>query len=151
VPKNRFITPETTRLDLSDDDWIDVKKRLSWGEETKITASTLGGMRGMKDSDNTEITMDWAEFQLRRLSTWIVDWSFVDARGKQVKVTRDAIKNLDPDTVDEIDEVLTAHIEAQEAERRPETADAAIEKHQQAIDALEMAKNAPAPDVSGQE
>ena len=146
--KCRFVTPETVRLELSDGDWIEVKKRLSWGEQQKLSGSTFGGVRGVGGGE-TEFTMEWERYQVLRLATWIVDWSFTDAKGKQVKVSRDAIGNLDQGTAEEIDVALTGHIEAQEVERDPETAKQAIERHEQAIAALEAAKNGVTPGETG--
>ena len=110
--KYRFVKPEVARLDLSDGDWIDVKRYLTYGEQQRITGSSIGKMR--MDQANPEVGVDWEKFSVVRLSTWIVDWSFVDESDKRVRVTSDAIRELHPDTIEEIDKVLTSHIEALE-------------------------------------
>ena len=108
--KNRFVAPETVRLELSEGDWIEVKARLTYGERARLSSSSFKA--GHIGSD--AIDLDFEAYALARLETWLVDWSFLGANGKVVPVSRTAIRNLDPDTSDEIDAALTAHIEALE-------------------------------------
>jgi len=109
VSRNRFVVPETVTLELSDGDWIEVKERLTYGEQQRLAG---GALRPKLTDGEIDISLDLETHSILRLSTWIVDWSFCDAKGKQVEVSRDAITSLTPDTVDEIEDALTAHIEA---------------------------------------
>ena len=113
--RNRFVSNEIVRLELSDDDWIEVKKRLSYAEQQRLATGAFSRM-GMADKE-IELKMDSETFNCQRLLIWIVDWSFANAKGKQVPVTLDAIKQLDPDTAAEIDDALAVHIEAVAAEK----------------------------------
>ena len=113
--RNRFVSNEIVRLELSDDDWIEVKKRLSYAEQQRLATGAFSRM-GMADKE-IELKMDSEAFNCQRFLIWIVDWSFVNAKGKQVSVTLDAIKQLDPDTAAEIDDALAVHIEAVAAEK----------------------------------
>jgi hypothetical protein len=121
VGRNRFVSAETTRLELSDSDWVEVKSRLSYGEQQRLAEAAFGDV-SMADaqSGNLHIKYTNAEFNLTRLATWLVDWSFVDAKGKTVKISRATIAALDPETVAEIDSALTAHLERQ-SEKKAET------------------------------
>jgi len=118
--RNRFVTLETARLELSDDDWIEVKHELSYGEEqrlassglSKVAVSTVGA-----NPDEVEVGMDMEAHNICRLSLWIVDWSFCDASDKRMDVSPTAIGMLASSTVREIDEALMAHIEAMAAEK----------------------------------
>jgi len=114
MSRNRFVTPETATLQLSDDDWIEVKERLTYGEQQRLAG---GALRPKLTDGEIDISLDLETHSILRLSTWIIDWSFCDAKGKQVEVSRDAIASLDPDTVEEIENVLTAHIEALEKKK----------------------------------
>lgn len=114
MSRNRFITPDTTRLDLSDGDWVEVKTRLNWGETQRISSSLLRSIKGSED----EMGIDWAKYGSLRLQTWLVDWSFKDGTDKPVKLTPAAIANLDPETAAEIDAVLSAHVEKLDAEKK---------------------------------
>jgi len=115
VGRNRFVTPETARLELSDGDWIEVKERLTYGEQQRLAG---GALRPKLTDGEIDISLDLETHSILRLSTWIVDWSFCDAKDKQVEVSRDAIASLDPATVDEIEKVLTTHIVALEEKKR---------------------------------
>ena len=118
--RNRFVSTEVVRLELSDDDWIEVKKELSYREEqqlagaglTKVAVSTIN-----PEPEEVEVGMDMAAHHICRLSLWIVDWSFCGENDKRMNVSPDAIGMLSPSTVREIDRALTAHIEAGETEK----------------------------------
>lgn len=105
--RNRFVTPETVTLELSDGDWIEVKERLTYGEHKGLTASALSrtGVLG-KDMG---VDIDFQAYELSRLEMWLVDWSLCDAAGKRVPVSREAISALDVDTAEEIEEALKQH------------------------------------------
>lgn len=113
----RFVTPETVRLELSDGDWIEIKERLNLWERERLTGTGIGGLRTSKDGD-PQIGLNYAHYVIQKLETWIVDWSFVDGDDKRVEISRDALRNLDPDTADEIDEALDAHIAAMEERKK---------------------------------
>lgn len=108
--KQRFVSAETVKLDLSEGDWVEVKGRLTYGERQRLAASSF--RTGHLGSD--AVDLDFEAYALTKLETWLVDWSFTDAKGKHVSVSRAAIRNLDPETADEITEALNAHIEATE-------------------------------------
>ena len=115
MSRNRFVLPETVRLELSDGDWIEAKKRLTYGEQQRLAG---GALRPKLIDGEIDISLDLETHSILRLSTWIIDWSFCDGKGKQVEVSGDAIASLDPDTVDEIEAVLTTHIRSLEEEKK---------------------------------
>ena len=41
MAKFRFIKPDTTRLQLSEGDWIEVKKILTYGEQQRLSGAAL--------------------------------------------------------------------------------------------------------------
>jgi len=122
MPRNRFVTKETKRLELSDGDWIEVKMRLGFGEDTRVQAAYMGRMRGMNAGiAEAEVGLDFERGQVERFAVWLTDWSFRDENDKPVKLSRDAIKALDPDTVAEMEAALDAHVEAlAEAKKAPD-------------------------------
>lgn len=126
MPRNRFVSPETLKLPLTDDDWLLVKKRLNYSEElrlqtagiTGVDARALAGQNGSLEAPREhEARINWEAHALERIALYVVDWSFVDETGKQRKLTREAIKALDLDTAQEIADALDAHIAAMEAEK----------------------------------
>ena len=113
MPRYRFIKPDSTRLPLSDGDWVEVKKLLTYGEQQRLSGSALTTLKSNPGSvgGGNEFGLDWELYNVRRLQIWIVDWSFRDENDRPVKITQEAISSLDPDTVTEIDEKLTAHLQ----------------------------------------
>ena len=110
----RFVQPVSVRLDLSDGDWIEVKKRITFGEQQYIATSGVVRRQTMASG----IDIDWAAFAVARIVTWLTDWNFLDGNGKSVPITQDAVNTLEPETVDEITKALDAHVEELEASKR---------------------------------
>ena len=100
--RSRFVIPNTVRLELSEGDWIEVKERLTYGEQQALAGASLDKMT----PGSTDIAINLQRYDIMRLDTWIVRWSFCDANGKAVKKTRDAIAALDPATAKEINDAL---------------------------------------------
>jgi hypothetical protein len=107
----RFVKPEVVRIPLTDGDWVDVKKRLTVGEARRATQSFVGHF----NADGSR-TPNMELLGMGMVLAYVVDWSFVDAQDKRVSVSLDAIKNLDQATYSEIDEAISAHVEAVERE-----------------------------------
>jgi hypothetical protein len=131
-------------VDLSDGDWIEIKERLTYGEERRLAGGAMHRVSGT-DEKNAGVDLDFELFSLRKMETWLADWSFIGKNGKQIPVSRSAIATLDSATAREIDEAITAHAELVEAESNPNAIDEMIKNHQQAIVDLETAKNARKP------
>lgn len=70
----RVVIPTTERVELSDGDWLELKRELSYGESLELSNATRlsGGQIDLRD------------YYLCRASLWIVDWSFVDAEQKPI-------------------------------------------------------------------
>jgi hypothetical protein len=119
MSRNRFVVPSTVKVDLSEGDWIELKERLTYGEQQRLASSALSRMTNA--GADAGIDLDFEKHSLMRMETWVVDWSFVGPNGKPVEITRRAISALDPDTAAEIDAAITAHIEALEAAKNPPT------------------------------
>ena len=119
--RDRFASGAAVRLELSDGDWVLVRAELSYGQQRRLTFAGLSGVpAALAEQDQApRLTMDMATYQLERLVTWVMDWSFVDADGQPVVVSREAIEALHPDTAAEIDAALDRHIEGLEAKKGP--------------------------------
>jgi len=114
----RFVAPETVRLDLSDGDYVEVKRRLTYGDRQQLQTAALASLQDRGELGSERISLDWARAQARRLEIYLVDWSFRDERGKRVAVSPEAIASLDPDTADEIHAALDKYLEQQEGEKK---------------------------------
>jgi hypothetical protein len=105
--RNRFVSNEIVRLDLSDGDWIEVKSELSYGEQQSLFLGDVQ-MTGMFGGEK-DVKVDLEMINIRDMVMWIVDWSFEDAKGKRVPVSLESIKALTGSTAEEVDAALTAH------------------------------------------
>ena len=115
--RDRFVEPNAVKLPLSDDDFVEVKERLSYGDEQRLSASLMGRVTAGSFAKVEDIPLEPERFGVDRLLIWIVDWSFKRG-GKAVPVSREAIAALDPDTVAEIDDALAEHIAGIEAGKK---------------------------------
>lgn len=124
MSKNRFVSPVVVRLPLSEDDWVEVKERLSFGEAQALNAAGLtrastGPANGhAPTADDFGLEIDMARWAVERVYAWLVDWSFRDAEGRPVKLSRDAVRALDSETAQEIQDALDRHVAAQEEAKK---------------------------------
>lgn len=104
----RFTDPHaTTRYELSDGDWVELRNELSFEEQRRVES---GGLVGRVEGGDMGVEVDWAAYGVARLVGWIADWSFTD-NGTRVPVNRETVGRLSPATAEELDAVLTAHVE----------------------------------------
>ena len=103
MPRNRFVDPNRIRLQISEDDWLEVKSELNVGEQKLLEAA---GVRRV--ADGVEIV--WEDYQIKRAAVWITDWSFQDSSGKQQEVSLEALRALDVETFAEVQAALNVHI-----------------------------------------
>lgn len=123
MPRDAFVDPNTIVLNLTEGDWIEVKERLTYGEQQRLASASLTSVQikaGRSADADTEINLDMQRHAIERIRTWVVDWSFRDKNGKQVKITQKTIENLKPDIADEINAKLDEYIELIEAGGSPE-------------------------------
>lgn len=121
MPRNAFVDPDTVQLPLSEGDWIEVKQRLTYGEQQRLSSASLTSVRIQAGrTDDTEIKLDMQRHAIERIFVWVTEWSFRDKSGKAVKVTRQAIENLREDVADEINTALDEYIEKINAGIDPE-------------------------------
>ena len=125
--RRRGVRPESVRLELSDGDWIDVKKQLNAGEQRRIFARMVKTMNvGEKPS------LDANHVGRSRVLEYLLGWSLVGLddqplpyRAEGAEAERGtAIDNLDFETYAEIVKAIDAHEEANEQARKNVTATA---------------------------
>ncbi len=85
MTRNRFVSPETVRLELSDGDWIEVKRRLTYGESQRLASAGLTSVKGERPQD-AEVGIDLERYNLTKLEIWLTDWSLRDARDKRDQI-----------------------------------------------------------------
>ena len=129
--KNRFVSTDTVRLDLSEGDWIEIKKELSVAERKRLEGSPMSGAHQDKenpDPNAVEMTMAWDRFFLLKLRLYIVDWSLVDGSGKRVKLSPEAISNLTDEDAEEVMAAINKHEEGLAEERKNRTGQFSVVK-----------------------
>jgi len=112
----RFVQPEVVRLPLSDNDFIDIKKELTAGEQRLIFTSLVKQM-----SFGEKAILEPRMVGMTKILAYLVAWSFLDSEGRPVPVSESAVNNLDLDSYSEIEQAIDAHdatVEAARAERK---------------------------------
>jgi hypothetical protein len=109
MPRCRFVAPDSDRYELSDGDWIRLKRQLTAGERWGIDAA------GVTELEDGKYQRDMAKRSVAIRLGWLASWSFVDEAGNQTKPTEETLTALDLPTIAEIDEAIIAHRKAQEA------------------------------------
>ena len=110
MARNRFVKPQTVRLELSDGDWIEVKKELNAGEHRRVFGRLVKDMRAGERAQ-----LDPEQVGLTKVVEYLVAWSLED-NGKPVEITEGAINSLDAQTFGEIVKAIDAHEAAVDAE-----------------------------------
>lgn len=107
MSRNRFITTERIRINLSDEEWIEIKKELNAGEERKQASLALVPI--VVEGKIVD-RIDWSQYELLRTSLWLVDWHIHDADGKVPVLSLDSIRALDVETFEEINGAIFKHL-----------------------------------------
>lgn len=108
----RGVKHDTVRLDLSDGDWIEVRRVLTVGEERDLVSLAVRGYRPDGTAD-----LDTKLLSFLAAATYITAWSLVGMEGlplpwvSNANVTKrvEVLRTLDTATMREIDEALEAH------------------------------------------
>lgn len=117
MSKRRGVKPETTRVDLSAGDWVDVKRCLTVGEESDVA---FKAMKAIGPDSRAEI--DGALMRFLMAATYIQGWSLLDYEGRPIawpvqKALEDRVavlRALDRATMEELEAAIAAHRETQE-------------------------------------
>lgn len=112
MARRRGVRPEQDRLDLSDGDWVDVKRRLTVGESRDIV--NLGMTRVSRDMDEAVVSPD---LPFMAAATYILNWSLLDYDGNPIPWPADepvsarvaVLRGLDRETMLEIENALEVH------------------------------------------
>jgi len=111
-PRELFHKPETKRLSLSDDQWVEVKAGLNAGDARRMDSLAV---KPLKLEDGTVVDrIDWSMYEFERDALWITDWSFSrqDSSGKvyPIPVSVAALQALDLDVFNELNDSVFSHI-----------------------------------------
>lgn len=119
---SRVVRPETVRIQISDGDWIDVKKRLNAGEARRVYTRMVKSAEAGKPFE-----LDPFQVGRSQIMAYLVNWSFTDqpitgefGQPAAAEVIGEALDNLDLDSFNEIATAVAAHETAMNKERDEE-------------------------------
>lgn len=117
--RNRFVNGDVNRIELSDGDWIEVKKDLNTGDQKKLEAA--GNGIPVRLADGTVHTpIDWAIYEIDRAVIFLTAWSFQDFTKdppQPVALTRAAIVAMDPPDFEEMNKAIFNWVMQRAAEK----------------------------------
>lgn len=111
MARERFVTPDSVRLPLSEGDWIDVKKELTAGDARKMFTDLVKDLRA-----GERASLDPAQVGLTKILTYVIGWSLTQG-GKPVPFTASALLALRQEDYQEISAAVDAHEAICEAAR----------------------------------
>lgn len=113
MPRLRFVTPNTVRLDLTEGDWIEVKEQLTYAEQQRLSGAMLRTVKTA--AGDNEMGVDFARYAVLRLQMYLTDWSFKGEDDKPVPLSPASIENLSQDAADEINGAIDRYLQEREA------------------------------------
>lgn len=115
----RFSKPESVKLNISQGDWLLVKKRLTAGEQRRVYTRLI---KRMVSGEPTEL--DPTLVGITTILGYLLDWSIKDAANNPIAVTDqtviDALSNMDGESFNEILQAVQDHEKAMADEREVE-------------------------------
>jgi hypothetical protein len=104
----RFVSPNVTRIQLTDGDWIEVKDTLSIGEVRHLTRLTTG--EGPNGEKRARLPIGFAQTLV-----CLVDWNLTDQNEKTVPISEEptrmaALDALSQDDFMEIEAAVDKHM-----------------------------------------
>lgn len=115
---SRVVVPESDIVQISNGDWLLVKRRLNHGEYQELLARKYIA----ESSGVVRVNLHKAGWE--KIAIYLLDWSLVNGKGEKLAISGqspDAIDQaldiLDPESVDEIGRAIDTYVAAREAER----------------------------------
>jgi len=117
-----MVRPETVRIPISDDDWIEVRKRLNAGEARRVFS------RMVKTSEaGKPLEVDTFQIGRSQAVAYLVNWSLAEfpirdefGRPASPDVIGEALDTMDMESFTEITTAIANHEKAMDAERSAE-------------------------------
>jgi hypothetical protein len=108
----RGVTQDVVRLDISDGDWVQVKRALTVGEERDLVSLAVRGYRPDGTAD-----LDTKMLSFLAAATYLTGWSLIGVDGMPIPWMAaaamskrvDVLRTLDTATMAEIDAAIDAH------------------------------------------
>lgn len=106
--KQRFNTGTTAMLHISETEWVKIKALpLTVADQKKVEAA---GIKPHSVDGRVFNLVDWATHDIIRAEIFIIDWNLTDADDKGVDYSPDALRALDDDSFEEVNNALLKYI-----------------------------------------
>jgi hypothetical protein len=109
VPRPRTVSAKNRpykHVELSEGDWINIKRKLNYGEASDLYDATYrSSVGGAEVTTAREVRM--SVFNVQRIMLYILDWSFIDDENKSLPISVESIRALDQETTLEIHTAIT--------------------------------------------
>lgn len=103
----RVVSPGSDRVEISDGDWIEVKRELNTGDSKRLEGA---GLKPPVMVEGRVISpIDWTVYELERALIFLTDWSLKGADDKPLPLNLDSLKAIDPPSFDEINNAIVKH------------------------------------------
>jgi hypothetical protein len=104
--------------------WIKIKRFLNVGEDRAVKTAGWKGVTGISQegSGEAEIRMDWKSMGFSRALAYLVDWSLEDDKQNRMPLTLNTVTALHDELFQLIENAITAHVEAMDAEKKAKQA-----------------------------
>jgi len=87
---------EVDRIEFPDDQWVDILKKMSYGDKQKLVASYMAVEQKLKGVEGGDLGLDIETGNIALLKINIKGWSFIGKDGKKVApVNREYVERLD--------------------------------------------------------
>lgn len=141
---SRFVQPESRKLDLSNGDWLIVRKRLTTGERRDAYR------RAYVENSRGDFVVHTALVPTVMVTAYLLDWSLADTAGQQMAifgqpwdVVASYVDALDPVDFTELRDAIEAHQVAMTEEREAQKKTRSGERTSPPISPLRSAADGP--------
>lgn len=105
-----IVMPQTVRLDLGDDHWIEIKRELNTGETQQVASASR---------------LDYTAQSIYLVAAYLLDWSLRDGNGEPLPLDTEAqrvaaLKAISPAHFNAIFEAINRHVEEVQGEKKAE-------------------------------
>lgn len=109
--RNRVVVPATDRINISDGDWIEVKRELNTGDQKRV--DSCGLKPPVLLNERIYRPVDWGLFEMEKALVWLTEWSITGTDGKVLELNLDSVMSLEQETFNEINDAITMHKQKQ--------------------------------------
>lgn len=107
-----YFTPtgEVDRVQVDEGHWVDIKRRMSYGDNQRLVASYMRLQMQLKERGSLpsiDLNVETGNITLLMLN--IVAWNLTDEHGKEMPVIRESIERLDNSLANKLVAEINAH------------------------------------------